>query len=101
MTAVTNDFRDGISFEGQSSDIGPFTLLGGRYLLAANATWGGGSLTLKILMPDSSTYVAVTSGALTADGTLELGLPSGTYELAIATATAVQGSLSRIPYRGA
>ena len=99
MTSVTNDYRDGISFEDQSADIGPFQLLGGKYLLAATASWNAGSLALQALMPDASSYVAITNGSLSADGTLSLDLPAGSYRLAVTSATAAQGSLSRIPFR--
>ena len=99
MTAVTNDFKDGVSFEDQSSDIGSFSLLGGRYLLAATATWNAGSLALQMLMPDGSTYIGITNGSLSADGTLSLDLPAGSYRLAVTSATGAQGSLSRVPFR--
>jgi hypothetical protein len=100
MTAVFTDFKDGVSFSGLSATPSAFTLLGGKYMLAANATWGGGSLTLSVLMPDGTTYVTAAT-ALSADGVVVANLPPGTYELIIATATAVQGSLIRVPYRTA
>lgn len=95
------DYKDGVSFSGLSATPAAFTLLGGKYMLAAHATWGGGSLTVEALMPDGTTYIAVTNGALTADGSLTLDLPPGTYELVIATATGVEGALTKVPYRQA
>lgn len=101
MTATVNDFKDGMTFTGGASTDNAsliFTLLGGRYGVAANATWGGGSLTLRGLMPDGSTYVD-TVPAFTADGTKIVDVPPGTYKFVIATATAVQAVIARIPIR--
>lgn len=65
-----------------------FTLRGGNYSIEAIATWGGGSVTLNRLAADGSTYVS-TGISFTANGYQNVNLPSGTYQLAIATATAV------------
>lgn len=94
------DFTNGIIATGLSADSAAFTLLGGRYLFSANATWGGGAATLKMLMPDGSTYVPCAT-ALSADGSVVADLPAGTYKVAIATATAVQLAVSPVPYRPA
>lgn len=94
------DFKDGVSFTALSASTAAFTVLGGRYAIAVNATWGGGSATLQALMPDGTTYVTVLT-AFTGDGAAIVDLPPGTYKIAIATATAVQGFLIRVPYRAA
>jgi hypothetical protein len=74
-------------FKNVSSTQGPFTLRGGSYgVTAHSSTWGGGSATLQRLAPDGATYVTVLT-AFSADGYASVNLPSGTYQLAIATAT--------------
>jgi hypothetical protein len=91
---------DWISFTGASTTQGPFTLLGGLYGVGVSATFGGGSVTLQTLMPDGSTYVTCLA-PFTAAGTALVNLPPGTYQVAIATATAVQCFVVRTPYRAA
>ena len=95
--AYTN-FADGVIFSGLSADTAAFSLLGGRYGVGVSATFGGGSITLKTLFPDGSTYVTCLT-AFTAEGVAVVDLPPGTYKFVIATATAVQGFLSPIPIR--
>ena len=56
--------------------------------MTVSATFGGGSVTLQRLAPDGSTYVTVLT-AFTTAGYASANLPSGTYQIAIATATAV------------
>jgi hypothetical protein len=94
-----SDFYDGVRFSAISADTAAFYVLGGRYLFQADATWGGGSVTLKGLMPDGTTYLTIIS--FTAANSTSLDLPPGTYKVVVATATAVQGSLIRVPYRAA
>lgn len=77
-----------IVFKNVSATQGPFTLRGGNYGITVHATFGGGSVTLQRLAPDGSTFVTVVT-AFTADGFASANLPSGTYQIAIATATAV------------
>lgn len=72
-----------------------FTLRGGQYALTATASWGGGSATLQRLAPDGTTYVTCLT-ALTVDGYATVNLPSGTYRLAVATATALYADLVSI-----
>lgn len=80
-----------------------FVLDAGVYLLDAHATWGGGSLTLKKKAADGVSYVPVTARAGThpvvADSTASFDIGYGTYQLAIATATAVYAQLSRVSER--
>ena len=76
------------SFSNISATPATFTLRGGQYAVTVHATWGGGSLTLQRLAPDGATYVTVLT-AFSADGYATVNLPSGTYQLTIATATAI------------
>lgn len=75
-------------FKNISATPAAFVLRGGNYGLTCHATWGGGSVTLQRLSPDGSTYVTVLT-ALSADGYGNANLPSGTYQLLVATATAI------------
>jgi hypothetical protein len=71
-----------------------FVLRSGQYALTLHATWGGGSATLQRQTPDG-TWVTVLT-AITADGFQVVTLPSGTYQLLIATATGLYGDLVSI-----
>ena len=77
-----------VVFKNISATPASFTLRGGNYGVTAHATWGGGSVTLQRLSPDGSTYVTVLV-AFSADGYANLNLPSGTYQLLVATATGI------------
>lgn len=99
MAIAVKDFKNGISFTGGGNgDAVAFSVLGGRYALGAHATWGGGTLDLKCLMPDGTTFVACAT-QMTGDGFQLLDLPAGVYQVAIATATGVQGFVLPVPYR--
>jgi hypothetical protein len=76
------------SFSNISASTAAFILRGGNYGLTCHATFGGGNIALQRLSPDGATYVTVIT-ALTADGYGSANLPSGSYRLAITTATAV------------
>lgn len=75
-------------FSNISATPAAFSLRGGNYGVTVHATWGGGSVTLQRLSPDGSTYVTVMT-AFAADGYANANLPSGTYLLLVATATAI------------
>lgn len=72
-----------------------FTLRGGQYALTVSATFGGGSVTLQRLAADNSTYVTCLT-AFTAAGYATVNLPSGTYKLAVATATAIYADITAV-----
>lgn len=102
MTVAVSEWNDGFTFTGATSDVGPYTILGGKYLFFASAA--GTSNALQMLMPDGSTYQAVggSGTALTTSaGNATVDLPPGKYKFAITTVSAVQGGLVRIPYRAA
>lgn len=82
-----------------SATTSAFALRGGRYMCAASATWGGGTVKLQVLGPDDSTYLDLPTGtSFTANGTAAaLDLPPGQYRVNVATATAVYFSVVRIP----
>lgn len=77
---------ENVVFKNIAATPASFVLRGGNYGVTTHATWGGGSLTLQRLSPDGSTYVTVLT-AFSADGYQNVNLPSGTYQLLLATAT--------------
>ena len=96
------DEKDGVKFSGGGNgDAQTFTLLGGRYDFIVVATWGGGNVDLQALMPDGTTYQSVLTAAITANSSAVLDLAAGTYKVVITTASSVQGSLTRVPFRAA
>ena len=86
---------ENISWGPISATPATFQLRGGNYSLQANATWGGGSVTLSRLSGDGSTFVS-TGMSLTANGMVVQNLPYGTYQLTIATATSVYADVAAI-----
>ncbi len=74
-----------------------FVLQGGRYAFAFNGT-GTGTVDLKGLGPDGTTFQAVGLTQITATtGYQVVELPPGTYQVIVATFTANYVSLTRVP----
>ena len=73
-----------------------FTLGGGSYGITVIATWGGGSVDLKRLAADGSTYVSVLQSAFTANAYQTVNIPPGIYQLTITTATAVYADITSV-----
>jgi hypothetical protein len=89
MKHVTWNSVEYFAFKNIAATPAPFTLRGGSYGITAHSSaWGGGSATLQRLSPDGLTYVTVLT-ALSADGYSSANLPSGVYQMAIATVTAL------------
>lgn len=90
--------QDGFSYHTlTAADSDTFTLAGGAYVMDVVASWGGGSVTLKRLGPDGTTYLTAAT-ALSADGTSgSLVLPAGTYKFVAATAANIYAAISRVP----
>ena len=74
----------------------PFTLRGGSYWIETKST-GSGSIDLKKLGPDGSTYTARITQITATAGQQTISLPPGTYEVVIATFTANYLEITRIP----
>ena len=70
-----------------------FTLPGGLYGVTVKGA-NYGTVTLKRLAPDNTTYITALT-AFSADGYQSVYLPSGTYELVIASTTAVYADVVR------
>ena len=93
-----SDPVDSKEFSNIAATTAAFTLNGGYYMVAAVATFGGGSVELQMLGPDQSTWLsAPTALKLSAAGTIAGYLPPGQYRFAIATATAVYCSVAGVP----
>jgi hypothetical protein len=95
--ALVND-QDGVKWTGAANNqtIGPFTLLGGKYGLASYSSTTN-SVTLEILGPDGSTYIA--AGAAQTANYATYDLPAGAYEIVGGAAYGTgQGSLTKVPY---
>lgn len=90
---------------GAAATHGPFFVQGGLYLLSAEATWGGGSLTLQQKLPNGAAFsthiltpASVTPAAtLTANGVGLVYLAPGEVQLVFATGSALYAALTRIP----
>jgi hypothetical protein len=92
------EIQDGqpIQLGGASSE--SFRLEGGKYAIAANATFGGGSIKLQVLLPDLATYLSVAAATdFTAAGFAVVDLPRGTYKFVVATATVCIVSVTSVP----
>jgi len=76
--------------------IGPFTLRGGSYWIEFNGT-GSGTVDLKRLGPNGSTYTARITQITATVGQQTISLPPGTYEWVVATFTANYLEITRIP----
>jgi hypothetical protein len=73
-----------------------FALRGGLYALTVMATWNStGTVTLQRSAPDASTYVTALT-AFSANGYATAQLPSGKYQLTVATATAIYADIVAI-----
>lgn len=79
---------ENFAFSNISASTSAFTLRGGNYGVTCHATFGGGNIVLQRLATDGVSWINVIT-ALTADGYSSANLPSGSYRLAVTTATAV------------
>jgi hypothetical protein len=84
------------TFSNLSATPSAFKLLGGTYGMLVTATWGGGSVDLKKLSADGSTYVSVLSSTFTANAYQTVNVPPGTYQLTVTTATAVYADITSV-----
>lgn len=69
---------------------------GGRGMLSAEASWGGGNIKLQMKCPNG-TYADVPSSTLSANGHLFVDLPQGEVVCVAATGSAFYVSLVHIP----
>ncbi len=96
--AVAARAGDSQEFSNIAANTAAFKLQGGYYMVAAVATFGGGSVELQALGPDQSTWLSLpTALKLTANGTIAGYLPPGQYRFTIATATGVYCSVAGVP----
>lgn len=76
--------------------IGPFPLRGGSYWIETKST-GSGTIDLKKLGPDGTTYTARITQITATAGQQTISLPPGVYEWVVATFTANYLEITRIP----
>ncbi len=87
-------YKNSASFSSISSTTAAFQLEAGNYGVTVKGT-GYGTVTLQKLAGDASTYVTCLT-AFAADGYATVLLPSGTYKVAIASASAVYVDITSI-----
>lgn len=98
MASAIQDSKDGIIATGYAAnaEIGPFTLLGGKYAMQALDT-GTTSVTLYTLGPDGATWIPVDGFNTPSYDVLDL--PPGTFAFIVGVdATLCAVSLAKIPY---
>src|ERR1017187_1583317 len=94
MTSNTPERR--VDSNVAAGTIGPFTLRGGSYWIETKST-GTGTIDLKKLGPDGTTYTARITQITATAGQQTISLPGGSYEWVVATFTANYLEISRIP----
>lgn len=91
----TESFKNTFAAAGSSP---VFDVNGGYYALTAHsASWGGGNVTVNILLPDG-TYFPLTTLVLSADGIAFGYLPPGNLKFVLTTTTAANVALTRVPF---
>lgn len=88
-------FPGEVQFSNLSASPAAFVLRGGLYGVTVSATWSSGTVTLQRLSNDGSTYVTCLT-AFSANGYATVYLPRGTYQLTIATASAVYADICAV-----
>jgi hypothetical protein len=99
-----SDPVDAVEFANIAATTAAFKLKGGYYMVAAAATFGGGSVELQMLGPDQSTWLSVPAALpagvalkLSAAGAIQGYLSPGQYRFTITTAAAVFCSVAGMP----
>jgi hypothetical protein len=93
---VSATATESVKFGNINATTAAFGLKGGNYALVVSASFGGGNIQLQILSLDGVTWINM-GAPITAASVVNLSLPSGSYRLAITTATAVYASLTSVP----
>lgn len=97
---MTWNTPDRVLYSNQAAGtLGPFTLRGGSYWIETNST-GAGTVDLKRLGPDGSTYTARITQIVATVGQQTISLPPGTYEWVVTGFTANYLEITRIPTAG-
>ena len=92
-----NSARDSVIFSSiGTGTTAPFNLRGGSYWIETKST-GTGTIDLKKLGPDGTTYTARITQITATAGQQTISLPPGTYEWVVATFTANYLEITRIP----
>lgn len=59
------------------------TIQGGTYVVSADGTFGGTTLQLQLQSPDGSSWLTVTDGSFTAEGSFLVDLPAGSVRMLV------------------
>ena len=102
MSATDGVIFSGVALAGFSTTQGPFNLKGGRYVVCMVGT--SGTLSLKTLGPDNSTFIickdiagnAVTNGSLATASFNTVDLPAGQYQFSGSSPVAAFASAARV-----
>lgn len=92
---MSNKVESVIYSNQAAGTIGPFALKGGYYWIETKST-GSGTIDLKRLGPDGSTYTARITQITATAGQQSIYLPPGTYQWVVATFTANYLEVTRI-----
>ena len=100
MALATNNTGDGFNWTGATgSTVGPFPLLGGKYMIGTEAA--GTSVSLQVQTPGGN-FINVTNGQFTTTAaTAALDLAPGTYQVVTVSASGIAGFLQKVPYNPA
>ncbi len=85
-----------VKFSNIGATTAAFTLRGGKYAVAANAT-GAGTMGLQILGADGSTFIPVFTAFAVVTGYAVIDLPPGSYNFLVSGFTAVFATICRVP----
>lgn len=100
MALALQNYNDGFSYSGSTTDQGPFVILGGLYSFSAIDT-GTIDATVEMLGPDGSTYIALHAAYTSTIINATFSLPPGLVKVLVGTGTSLSACLIRIPYRAA
>ena len=87
--------NDSFKLSNKAAATYPFTLRGGYYWIEFNGT-GSGTVDVKRLGPDGSTYTARITQITATSGQQTIALAPGNYEVVIATFTANYFECTRV-----
>ena len=90
------DSRGDKRFSNISATTSSWAVEGGMYGIDVVATWGGGTVKLDKLSGDGTTYVTVSTYSANTYETQNL--PTGTYRLTVATASAIYFQMTAVLY---
>lgn len=79
-----------------SADTATFILQGGTYGMTCVGT-GFGTVDLKLMAQDGSTFFSVLAAAFAANGYKSITIPPGIYKISVTTTTGVYVQIAKVP----